>query len=301
MVKFKAFFLALALTLGAASPALSETLKIGILPVLDTLPLQAAVDQGYFKEQGLEVELVSFASALERDTAMQSQQLDGYFGDILNTILLIKGGVPMRVVTVSYSTVPGQRMFALVQAPGADPPKPGDSLKTGVSKATVIEYLLSAMALQPEVKGLSFPMTEIKKMPIRLQMLLAGQLDAALLPEPLVSLAESKGGGVLVTDENLRMPLTVVCLHQDKLDKAQDFLCAYARAVTALNERGEDFRALMGRTCRIPKPLTEKFPVYRYPMPRQPRKAELEPVAEWMLEKKMIHDPVKVEELLYQK
>ena len=34
---------------------------------------------------------------------------------------------------------------------------------------------------------------EIKKIPIRLQMLLSGQVTAALLPEPLLTLAETHG------------------------------------------------------------------------------------------------------------
>jgi len=35
---------------------------------------------------------------------MQAGQLDGYFGDLLNTVLLIQNGVPIRIVTVAYAT-----------------------------------------------------------------------------------------------------------------------------------------------------------------------------------------------------
>jgi len=123
---------------------LAAPLKMGVLPVLDTLPLHVAVQDNLFADQGLEVELVNFSSALERDVAMQGGQLDGYFGDLLNSLLLIQSGVPMRIFTVAYATQPGQRMFALLAAPGSAVTdlKQAKGMRVGISSATIIEYLL---------------------------------------------------------------------------------------------------------------------------------------------------------------
>lgn len=57
----------------------AETLRMGILPVIDTLPLQVGVTEGYFKAENLDVQLISFSSAMERNTAMHSGQLAGSF------------------------------------------------------------------------------------------------------------------------------------------------------------------------------------------------------------------------------
>ncbi len=257
------------------------TLKIGILPVLDTLPLQVAVQQGFFAEQGLEVELIPFASALERDTAMQSGALDGYFGDILNTLMLIQSGVPMRIVTVSYATMPGQRMFALVR--GSKTAPDAARLEVGISQSTIIEYLLDRMRADKALAGLELTAIEVKQIPIRMQMLLAGQLEAALLPEPLATLAASEGATVLATDENLDMPLTVLCLHLDKKQAVKPFMRAYEQAVAAVNQESETFRSLMVEACRVPKPLAASFPVYRFPDPRLPTEEQIWPVQQWML------------------
>lgn len=273
-----------------ASAATAETLRMGILPVLDTLPLQVAVNEGLFEERGLEVELVTFSSALERDTAMQAGRLDGYFGDLLNTFLLIKAGVPMKLATISYATVEGQRMFALLRAPGLE--ALDDIPSVGLSKATVIEYLLDAMSGLDAVKDVNFERIEIKKIPIRLQMLLEGQLDSAVLPEPLVALAESKGASVLVTDETLDMPLTVLSLHEKFAGQAAGFLAAYDEAVTRLNAEPEKYRDLMAKTCRIPKPLAASFPVYTYPTSALPTQADVAPVMDWMIKKGMLDEPL---------
>ena len=278
----------------------AETLRMGILPVLDTLPLHVAVQEGLFAEQGLEVELVPFSSALERDTAMQSGQLDGYFGDMLNTMLLIQGGVPMRMVTVSYATAPGQRMFALLLAPGVSFEDAEDALEVGISKASIIEYLLQRMQAETETETEigSIEAVEVKQIPIRLQMLLAGQLDGALLPEPLASLAQSKGATVVASDEALGMPLTVLCLHEDALASFAAFNAAYGEAVRRINANPEDYRALMTENCRIPEDLAESFPVYAFPESALPDSGDVEDVQQWMLDNGLLQEPLAYDDLV---
>ena len=129
-------------------------------------------------------------------------------------------------------------------------------------------------------------------MPIRLQMLLTGQIDGALLPEPLLSLARLKGGGTLATAENLDIPLTVLCLHEryfkGDAGACRRFLAAYGEAVLRIKADPESYRPLMAETCRIPKPLVANFPIYPYPMPSLPASAELAEVQEWMMAKGLL-------------
>ena len=269
---------------------LAAPLKMGVLPVLDTLPLHVAVQDSLFARHGLEVELVNFSSALERDVAMQGGQLDGYFGDLLNSLLLIQSGVPMRIFTVAYATQPGQRMFALLAAPGSAVTdlKQAKGARVGISSATIIEYLLDGMLEKNGIPKNAATPVEVKKIPIRLQMLLSGQLDLALLPEPLVSVAESSGARVLLTDENLNMPLTVLSIHQSKLEPGQkvleSFLEAYRQAIRHLREKPETYRALMTRVCNIPDSLQAEFKIPVYPAPQLPTMEALQAVQTWMVE-----------------
>ncbi len=279
--------------------AQAETLRFGILPVLDTLPLQVAETEGLFDQEGLDVELVVFQSALERDTAMQAGQIDGYFGDLVATLLLIAKGADMRVATISYRTRLGQPMFGISSAPD-EIVKPLSGLKgatIGISATTIIEYLLDRIL---EAEGLPLDhleRVEVKKVPIRLQMLATGQLDLALLPEPLASLAVFQGGATIATAENLDMPLTVLCLEQryfqgEGVSRYAAFVKAYARAVEMLRENPEKYRVLMSKTCRIPTPLMDRFPVYEYPAPALPTAQEVEAVQDWMLQKGLLDAPV---------
>lgn len=259
-------------------------LKIGILPVLDTLPLQVAKHDGLFKLHGLDVELVPFASAMERDTAMASGNLHGYFGDLIATLALIRSGVPMRIATVSYATTPGQRMFVIT----ASPKGITDGAPLGYSRTTIMEYLLDLMAGGDSVADISFQRMEVKKIPIRMQMLMAGQLGFAILPEPLATLVESKGGKVLATDEHLDIPLTVICLSAERMDTYKAFMAAYKDALATLENTPEAYRDLMARTCRIPKPLVPSFPMPAYPAPHLPSAEAVDQVQTWMIGKRLL-------------
>ncbi len=294
-IAFAAIIVAMPISFAQAE---STAIRFGILPVLDTLPLQVAETEGLFKAQGLDVELISFSSALERDTAMQTGQLDGYFGDLINTLLLMQGGIRMHIGLVSYRTTPGRRMFGIAASPANMEMTPESSVgsRIGISESTVIEFLLDRMETANFVKGGIFERMEVKKIPLRLQMLLTNQLDLALLPEPLLSLTEFKGGKVLFTDDELDIPLTVLCLDgkyfQDKGKAYKAFLAAYDQAVARIKADPDAYRSLMAEKCRIPAPLADKFPVYEYPSSSLPTPEEIDLVQDWMLKKGLLNEKI---------
>ncbi|EGB14103.1 ABC-type transporter, periplamsic substrate binding protein [Pseudodesulfovibrio mercurii] len=292
----KKILLALAVILALATTARAQdaAMRFGVLPVIDTLPLQVADREGLFAKHGLNVTLVRFMSALERDTAMQTGQIDGYFGDLIATYLLLDRGVPMRIALTSWRTTPGYPMFGIALSPAnRDQNLAGmQGRSLALSRSTIMEFLCDRLEDHLGVKRGYFSQLEVKKMPIRLQMLLTDQVDAALLPEPLLSLARLKGGNVLVTAEDLNLPVTVLCLHQRYFENngaAYDkFLAAYREAIRLLAENPEKYRPLMAETCRIPKPLVSGFPVYPYPAPELPAPAELAEVQDWMIAKGLL-------------
>ncbi len=277
--------------------AAEAKIRLGILPVPDTLPLQVAAGEKLFARHGLEVELVPFASALERDTAMQTGNLDGYFGDMVATLLLIKAGVPLSAVLVSYASTPGQPMFGLVTSPSKAKIEAtalaGKSV--GLSESTIIELLLDRMLPALGLAQDSLKRVDVKKLPVRLQMLLADQLDTALMPQPFLALAARRGGKILATDEELGLPLTVVCLTRTLAEDPNvltPFLAAYAEALEHLRAEPKRYVALQIETCRIPPELAADFPVMAYPDPRPPEPEEVRSVVDWMLEKKLLAAPI---------
>lgn len=278
------------LTISPGASRAADRLRLGTLPVVDTLPLLVGQEEGLFAAQGLALELISFESALERDAALQAGQLDGYFGDLLNTILLIQAGQPLRIVTTAFHTHPDHRMFGIAVAPGRAYPDLGAlaGRQVAISRATVIEYLLDCMLTAQGYAPGYVDKLEIKKIPIRLQMLLADQVDAALLPEPLLTLAESKGARVVADDRGLETSETIVALDTARLQQdpnlAARFRAAYGAAVARINAAPESYKELLVAKTRFPMPVKGLFRVPVFPPPAPPIGRDVEAVQDWLVQ-----------------
>uniref|UniRef100_A0A7C4VR27 ABC transporter substrate-binding protein n=1 Tax=Desulfatirhabdium butyrativorans TaxID=340467 RepID=A0A7C4VR27_9BACT len=304
MLRFLGVFLWLGLWVSPPGWS-AEGIRIGVLPVVDTLPLWVAKERGLFEANGLDVELVSFDSALERDAALQAGKLEGYFGDLLNTVLLIRSGQPIRIVTTAYHTDAGRRMFGLALAPGSDIDRPDRLVHRtiGISRATVIEFLLDQMLAAAGVPSNQIEKQDIKKIPIRMQLLLSGQIAAALLPEPLLSLAESKGARVLLDDRRLDLTETVIALKKNWIEtdpgRLARFRTAYAKSVETIRQEPEAMIDILVRRCRLPSELSAAFRPPVFPASGLPTSRDIELVQKWLMKNRMLDTPLNERDLVF--
>lgn len=80
MKRYAVFFIILYLvSVGWSAPLRAEStaVKMGVLPIVESLPFLIAQEKGLFQKMGVKVEIISFASALERDSAIQSGMIHG--------------------------------------------------------------------------------------------------------------------------------------------------------------------------------------------------------------------------------
>lgn len=283
-----------------------EVMRFGVLPVVDTLPLFVGEDRGFFRDQGIELEIISFQSALERDAALQAGKLDGYFGDMLNTLLLIRSRQALGIITTAFQTHPDDRMFALVSAPKSDIRDLSDlkGKQVAISRATIIEYLLDHLLAARDKPPEFVKKQEIKKMAIRLQMLLAGQVPAALLPEPLVTLAETKGAHVVMDDRVLDTALTVLALKRKLAEEdpslVKRFLRAYGRAVEVINRDPESCKGVLLTKTRFPPAIKDQYRIPQFPGVGLPRPEDLESAQTWLIRNGLVKDRLDYDQAVLQ-
>lgn len=255
----------------------AQQISFGVLPVIQALPLYVAADKGFFGDEGLEVELVTFRSGLEKDAAMAAGKTDGYFGDMLTSIILGANQVPMRMVATVYNTTGNQRMFAVLSAPGTGNTSLTDLAQKGIagSSNTVIEYVTEKL-LERESADTDFVMIETKDILARIPMLLSGQVPGAVLPEPLVTLAESRGATVVADDRGMGITPTTLLFTLDFIKKRPDevraFLRATARASELVSRDPESIRPIMIKYTRVPDPLQQTFKVPGFDPPSVPER-----------------------------
>ena len=286
------FFL-LGTLLPPAGPALADPrpLAFGTLPVLQALPIFVAQEMGLFKAEGLEVELAPFRTAMEKDMALSVGQLDGYFGDLFTPIIARAGGVDLRIVAQNFVTTPDQRMFAILAGPDTDL-KVAVQLAdqpVAVSTSTIIEYVTVTLLVEAGVPPHQIKFIEAKNIPLRFQMLMSGQVKAATLPEPLVTLAESQGAKVLADDSQSGLTSTVLVFSVATIkNRAQDiekFLTGIKNANDVINSGSPQVREIMIRNCQVPKPLQDTYPIPKFPELVVPEQERIEAAVNFLEER----------------
>ena len=274
MHHLRSVVLILACWLFAASAQAAESLRIGVLPIVDTLALHVAANDGHFQKHGLDVTLIGFQSALEKDVAAQAGSLDGHFCEISSVILQRAGGLPFTVIASTSHSGPASRMFGLVTSPSLAHATL-DEMKgkhIAISRNTIVDFLTGAF-LDAAGKPADFLLrSDIRKIPVRVQMLLGNQIDCAVLPEPLLSIVEEAGGTVLMDDRILSMPLAVVALSTEKAtpEIVAAFRAAFSDAARAINENPEQYRELLAKLQLIPPQLQENFRIPPFDLDRLP-------------------------------
>ena len=288
------------LVLAAVQPAHSALLKLGVLPAADTIVLHVAADEGLFAKQGLEVELIPFQSALELGAAMRAGALSGHFGDIINVLMQNESGSPQAIVATTSHSSPDNRCFGLVVSPKSKAQTLADlkGKDIAVSSATIIDFLLAQLLQQEGAAPYFLNRQDIRQIPVRLQMLLSGQIACRVRPgppvppEPLVSLVEAKGARTILNDCKLNTPLAVIALKRDVLDAPDGaqtvakFREALREAAKRINETPDAYRPIMEAKGLLPKGASANYTMVRFDMTHTPTglpsEADIKTFADWM-------------------
>jgi NitT/TauT family transport system substrate-binding protein len=270
------------------------SIPFGTIPVLQSLPLFVAAEKGFFKEQGLDVEIILFNSAMEKDIALTSGRIVGYFGDLMTPMVLQANNTGIKITATNFNTTPEQRMFAILASSQSANKSLEEIISAGVatSNNTISEYLITRLLQQRKIGQDKITFIDVKSIPIRLQMLLSSQVPAALLPEPLASLAETKGAKVLLDDKGRGFSATVLAF-SEKFIKSHSqavkaFHAAVNKAAEYINRNPKEVRGIMNRECKIPDPFRDVFPIPRYPKLTAPSTKQVMDVLNWLQEKKII-------------
>ncbi|NTU70401.1 MAG: ABC transporter substrate-binding protein [Coriobacteriia bacterium] len=295
-----------------APAAKAIPVRIGTLATEDSLPLWVAENMGYFATEGIPtVEIIPFQSAQERDVALASGAIDGFMGDIIAAANLTAGGKPVKIATVMLGADQSQGRFGVVVPPKStvtDLTKLADT-PVGTSSATIQEYVLDGLMAEAGISADRVKIEEVKKVPVRFELLMAGKLKAAALPEPFLTLAEQGGAKIVGDDTKAKSNLsqTVLVFSQDFLDKeggpetVDGVLAAWDVAVNDINKDPANYRKVLVEKAKLPAPLAESYVVQTYPTAAPPAQPEVDAVLAWMKTKGYLKGEVTYEQLILAK
>ncbi|MEM7737038.1 MAG: MetQ/NlpA family ABC transporter substrate-binding protein [Deinococcota bacterium] len=274
-----------------------DPLNVGVLPVLNALPTYIAAQEGLYEQYGVNVNLVEVNSARDRTIAMQAGQLDVGNSDVVAHVLQVASGQDVKIVRHDSFTA-DFRFFSIVAGAASGittvdeliSALEDDSAQIAISQSTLIEYLATAMLQQAGYEPEADDYTEVAAIPLRLELLAQGQVAAALLPEPLTTLATGlQGGTALLDDSALEFVPVALTVNQNVIDERPGDVCAYLRAyddaVELINTDPEAYRQ---NNVRVPDPVRATYAIPQFAEFRVPSEADITEVTDWMLEVGMI-------------
>ncbi|UYO49888.1 ABC transporter substrate-binding protein [Rhodopseudomonas palustris] len=191
-----------------AVPAAAQTslkIMVGGIDKQIYLPAKLAAQLGFFKEEGLDVELFNSTSGSQAATALLAREVQGVVGFYDHTIDLQAKGKFITDV-VQFSVAPGE--VVLVKAAEADRLKQPANWKglalgvTGLGSAT--DFLTRALAAKAGLKMQDYTLVPVGAGDTFLAAMQQGKISSGMTTEPTVQRALSSGTAKIGID--LRSP-----------------------------------------------------------------------------------------------
>jgi NitT/TauT family transport system substrate-binding protein len=282
-------FLSACLILSALSVWAETPLRVGILPDNDSLPLLAASMQGFFSAAGLEVKLETFRSARDRDSALQAGAIDGAVSDLLAVAFARNAGFE------AYAVARTDGDYRLLVSPSSGIASTTDlrGRLVAISRNTIIEYATDRIAAAGGLLPGEFRKVEIPNIPTRLEMLEAGKIDAATLPEPLATTAVLGGAREISSAKKVGLDAGVIVFTGSAISTRSNdiaaFFAAYDRAVAFLDSGlSETELAALYLKAGFPEGSVSNLTLPVYSPSSLPRRTAVDDVLSWLLERGLV-------------
>ena len=312
-----------AATLGLlAAPALVRAqsgpkIRIGFWPVAAGLPFFAAVEKGYFKEAGLEVEPLKFAGAQQVMEAMLSGRSDGSSNGTGSANLAI-GEIAQPGLFKIFATNPSNAKFVL------------DQFITGKDSAikTMADLKGKKVASGPGLQNMTLCKTMLERagatgatvteLPIgqHIASIVAGQVDACYTLEPTGTIGRMNGttriiesgvvakyilGDAMAPWHGGAASLTSEFIKKNP-EVAKKFIAAYARGIELVRTKPDEARQFMKGYTAIEGALTAEVPLASYMLHNEFKPSDLayfQKFYDLFTEKGIFEKKVVVDSLIY--
>lgn len=247
------------------------SLKIGVMPAVDSAPIFLAEQKGYFEELGLDMEIQVYTNAMNRQSALQSGELDGAMTDVIALVNNVENGFDIKVTTSTDGS------FPFLIHPGYEGSK---DVKVGMMEVSVSNYLSDK-----SLDGYTIEKVYINEIPARLEMVATGNLDMAVIPEPMASqgaLNSLKKELIENSDEFSPDVMVFTTTTIETKEKALElFHQAYNKAVEEINkDDGEARDVLIGKLQLNPQ-IKDQILMPKYHKARVPSESFFQGIFKW--------------------
>jgi NitT/TauT family transport system substrate-binding protein len=185
-----------ALTLGLVGPAGAQApvkIRLGVHTQFMGAPDVIAIRQGYFKQEGLDVDWRRFALGKEGRDAMIAGAIDINNTAPVPFMVGLDKGVPYVAVAVN-SYFCGSNHIAVLKSSDINGAAQLKGKKVGLPKGTITEFVFMSRILPAHgLKAGDVQVANIPDAKDRLPSLVARAVDSTVIPDPFMAIAEGDG------------------------------------------------------------------------------------------------------------
>lgn len=273
------------------------TLKVGVMPSMDNIPLIVAHEQGFDKKHGIELDVQAFKSGKDRDAAFQAGAVDSINADLVGVAAYIQAGIDVKIMSAT------QGQFDLISTAEVKEVADLKGKEVAVLKNQGPEFATEEFLKQVNLTGEDVKMVDVPQVPSRVELLSNNQASAAILPEPFVTMTTAQGMNNLGSTLDLGINLFALIATQDVIDEKsmafKGMYDAYNDAVQWMKENDQEaYIQLFIDEIGFPETLKEQIVIPEYKEAFQASEEDITRAFDWAKTKGLLEKDVLAKDVL---
>ncbi|WP_433517617.1 ABC transporter substrate-binding protein [Nonomuraea sp. CA-143628] len=284
----------------ATPPPEQSTIRVGVVPTVESVPVVVALNKGYFKEEGLTVESRTIVAPPAAFSQIESGALDLAQTDYVTVFLANEVGKKFKIVSSLYQAAPGS--FAVAVNPKSKIKTVADLKRKRIavsSLAGIGQLALTALLKRGGLTMNDVRLTVVPDHYIFIAMA-KGQVDAALMTEPFITVGREIRHVRIVADvmtQEFANLYTAGMMADDKWVREHPrtlaaFQRALAKAQRLISTDPQSMRDALLKFAKVPPNLAAGVAFGSYPARLD--LTELQRVADLARAYKLVKHPVDV-------
>ncbi|TFV89079.1 ABC transporter substrate-binding protein [Blastococcus sp. CT_GayMR16] len=253
-----------------------RSIRVGVIPIVDVAPIYLGVEQGFFEDRNIDVELVPGSGGAAAVPGVVSGDYDFSFGNVTSVLLAGSQGLPLRIVANGVSSTGDPATdFSGVVVPGDSPIQSAADLVgqtvavnnlKNIGEVTIRKAIEDAGGDPSDVEFVELPFPE---MPAAVA---GGNVDAAWVVEPFLTVSKGQGArSVLAPFAEPIENLTVACyftteqMLQEDPDLVDDFQAAMQESLAYAQANPDEVRRIILTYTQVPPAAAEAIALPSFP------------------------------------
>jgi NitT/TauT family transport system substrate-binding protein len=262
---------------GAGTGDSPRQVTVGVIPIADVAPLYLGVEQGFFSDRGLDVELVTGQGGAALVPAVVSGEQDFAFSNTLSLLVGREAGLPLRVVAPGNASTgdPSDDFGCVLVPPGSPLQSVAELAGKRVSTNTLNNINVAVIRDIVDRAGADSSTIEFLEIahPDVPQAIAGGQVDAATSVEPFKTIALQQGARCLsnVFAEAQEEPLLIGAYFTSEETAQADpelvdaFVAGLQESFAYATENPDEARGILGSYTELSPELADAITLATWP------------------------------------